>query len=92
MESDEKTHMGMGNALVHHGIITGPTNTFVLTIHHSIYDGMSLEMMFNDLVQAIEGVTPPARTQFRDFIQHTMQKNADKATEEYWRKELSEEI
>lgn len=90
MESDEKSHMGMGNALVHHGIITGPTNTFVLTIHHSVYDGMSLEMMFNDLVQAIEGITPPVRTQFRDFIQHIMQKNADRTTEEYWRTELSE--
>ncbi|CAG8126482.1 unnamed protein product [Penicillium olsonii] len=90
IELDEKIPMQIGDALAHYGIIAGPTNTFVLTIHHSIYDGMSLEMIFQDLVQAFEGVVPPVRTQFRDFIQEIVQKNSDKATEEYWRAELSQ--
>ncbi|KAJ9487561.1 hypothetical protein VN97_g5749 [Penicillium thymicola] len=90
IESEKNTPMQMGDALVHHGIVAGPRNTFVLTIHHSIYDGMSLEMIFNDLVQALQGVVPPARPQFRDFIQHTIEKNTNKATEDYWRAELSE--
>jgi amino acid adenylation domain-containing protein/thioester reductase-like protein len=90
IEMDEKIPMQIGDALAHYGIIAGPTNTFVLTIHHSIYDGMSLEMIFNDLVQAFEGISPPVRTQFREFIKEITEKNTDKATEEYWRSELSE--
>lgn len=90
IELDEKIPMQIGDALAHYGIIAGTTNTFVLTIHHSIYDGMSLEMIFNDLLLAFEGVVAPARTQFRDFVQEITEKNADKATEEYWRAEFSE--
>ncbi|KAJ5346304.1 hypothetical protein N7541_008786 [Penicillium brevicompactum] len=90
IELDEKIPMQIGDALAHFGIIAGPTNTFVLTIHHSIYDGMSLEMIFNDLVHAFEGVVPPVRTQFRDFIKEVVERNADKATEEYWRGEFAE--
>lgn len=34
--------MNMGDSLTHHGIITGAEkDMFVLTIHHSIYDGLS---------------------------------------------------
>ncbi|KAJ5894898.1 hypothetical protein N7495_006589 [Penicillium taxi] len=92
IKSDEKLPMQMGDSLIRQCIISGSTtNTFVLTIHHSVYDGMSLEMIFNDLVEAVKsGEAPAARPQFRDFLQHTIENNNSKATADYWRAELSE--
>lgn len=91
LQADEATPMMMGDALARHAIVTGGMkDIFVLTIHHSVYDGLSLEMLFNDFQQALQGVLPPARPQFRDFIQHVMEKNAEKDTEDFWRRELSE--
>ncbi|PWY88912.1 hypothetical protein BO70DRAFT_330553 [Aspergillus heteromorphus CBS 117.55] len=90
IESDEKVPMQVGDALSRHAIVTADKTYFVLTIHHAIYDGLSLEMLFDDLVQALQGNVPPARTQLRDFVQHVMEKNSDRATEDYWRRELAE--
>ncbi|KAH8432008.1 uncharacterized protein LDX57_009655 [Aspergillus melleus] len=91
IQTDEKIPMQMGDALTRHAVIsTGSKSFFVLTIHHAIYDGLSLEMIFNDLVQALQGIVPPARPKFRDFIQHVAEKNMDKQTEDYWRSELAE--
>lgn len=91
LQSDEETWMDMGDALTRHGIITGAEkNLFVLTIHHSIYDGLSLDMIFNDLLQMLQGDLPPARAQFHEFVRHIMEKNTDNVTEEFWRTEFSE--
>ncbi|PYH89482.1 hypothetical protein BO71DRAFT_465073 [Aspergillus ellipticus CBS 707.79] len=91
IEADEKVPMQVGDALTRYAIVTEGIKTyFVLTIHHAIYDGLSLEMLFDDLVQALQGNVPPARTQLRDFVQHVVEMNSDKATEDYWRAELAE--
>ncbi|KAF9890566.1 hypothetical protein FE257_005697 [Aspergillus nanangensis] len=90
LESDEKCPMQMGDPLTRYAVINGEKTYFVLTIHHAIYDGLSLEMIFNDLVQALQGTVPPARPQFRNFIEHVDQFNSDKKTKEYWRSQLAE--
>ena len=46
--------------------------------------GLSLEMMFNDLLRALQGVLPPARPQLCGFVRHIAE-NADKAMEDFWR-------
>lgn len=87
----DETPMNMGDSLTQHGIITGAEkNLFLLTIHHSNYDGLSLDMIFNDLLQMLQGNLPPARAQFHEFVRHVMEKNTDNATEDFWRAEFSE--
>ncbi|RAH71302.1 amino acid adenylation [Aspergillus aculeatinus CBS 121060] len=92
LQADEAIPMHMGDALTRHAIVESATDktSFVLTIHHAIYDGLSLEMLFNDLLDALQGSVPPARPQFRDFVQHVVEKNKDEATETYWRNDLAE--
>ncbi|RAH79137.1 hypothetical protein BO86DRAFT_436606 [Aspergillus japonicus CBS 114.51] len=91
LQADEAIPMHMGDALTRHAIVAAADKTcFVLTIHHAIYDGLSLEMLFNDLLDALQGSVPPARPQFRDFVQHVVEKNNDEATEKYWRNDLAE--
>ncbi|OJJ95602.1 hypothetical protein ASPACDRAFT_394, partial [Aspergillus aculeatus ATCC 16872] len=92
LQADEAIPMHMGDALTRHAIVESATDKiyFVLTIHHAIYDGLSLEMLFNDLLDALQGSVPPARPQFRDFVQHVVDKNNDEATETYWRNDLAE--
>lgn len=89
LQADEAAPMGMGDSLVRHGMVKeADRSVFVLTIHHSVYDGLSLEMLHNDLAQAIQGMLPPARPQFRDFVQHVKTTNTDKNTEDFWRSEF----
>ena len=49
--------------------------------------GLSLEMMFNDLLRALQGVLPPVLPQVCDFGRHIAKKNVDKATEDFWQAE-----
>ena len=90
LQNDEKQPMLMGDPLTRYAIISGEQTYFVLTIHHAIYDGLSLEIIWNDLAQAIQGTVPPLRPQFRNFVQHVEEMNANKETKEYWRNELSD--
>ncbi|PYH42447.1 amino acid adenylation [Aspergillus saccharolyticus JOP 1030-1] len=90
LQADEAIPMHVGDALTRHAIVTAEKTYFVLTIHHAIYDGLSLEMLFNDLLDALQGSVPPARPQFRDFVQHVMEKNHEETTENYWRNDLIE--
>jgi amino acid adenylation domain-containing protein/thioester reductase-like protein len=90
LESDEQCPMQMGDALARHAIIASDRVYYVLTIHHAIYDGLSLEMLFDDLNRALLGAAPTFRPQFRDFMQHVLDTNKDQSTPEFWREELPE--
>ncbi|RJE25704.1 Non-ribosomal peptide [Aspergillus sclerotialis] len=90
LEADESSPMQMGDTLARHAIIVSDRIYYVLTIHHAIYDGISLEMLFDDLNQALRGGAPTFRPQFRDFMQHVLETNNDQSTQEFWRKELPE--
>lgn len=90
LESDERCPMQMGDALARHCIITSDRIYYVLTIHHAIYDGISLEMLFDDINQALRGGAPTFRPQFRDFMQYVLENDGDQATPEFWRKEFSD--
>lgn len=91
MQADEQKPMNMGDSLTRHAIVSESQRTvFVLTIHHSVYDGLSLDILFKDLAQVLQGGIPPNRPQFRDFIQHVKTTNADKATENFWHTEFTD--
>lgn len=90
LDTDEKEHMGLGTELCRAAIIE---HSFVLTIHHCIYDGMVLKMIMNEVEsQYMEGdmldVVP-----FQNFIHRLTQVNSEEAAA-FWKQQLrlSEEL
>lgn len=66
----------------------GSERIMVFTVHHSIYDGPSLEFIMDD-VRAAYGYKPPTRNQMRDalaVVLPTDQRSAE--TRDFWQTEL----
>lgn len=48
------------------------SDTYVVwTIHHSVYDGFSVELLLKDIATVYNGEIPPAHTPFKNFVKHT---------------------
>jgi amino acid adenylation domain-containing protein len=85
LNADEQEHMGLGTDLCRAAIIN---RSFVLTIHHCIYDGMVLKMILNELeCQYLEG-EPPDVVPFQNFIHRLIQVNPEEATA-FWKQQLA---
>ncbi|KAI0168711.1 hypothetical protein BJ166DRAFT_481084 [Pestalotiopsis sp. NC0098] len=56
-------------------------NQFVMLIHHAIYDGQSLPLIFRDISRAYQGQKLPL-THFSPFVQWSAEPNASK--HEFW--------
>ncbi|KAJ9148394.1 Peptide synthetase [Pleurostoma richardsiae] len=90
LEKDRSEEMDLGKPLVRYGMVTEPDSGkshFILTIHHSLYDGWSMPLIVDRVNQAYQGspITRPA--EFKDFI-HFLTSMDRQACEEYWREQL----
>jgi hypothetical protein len=61
----------------------------VLAIHHSLYDGWSLSMLFQDLLDLADGKPVAPRSSFTRYIDYINSQDYA-ATEEYWREYLAD--
>ncbi|KIY67738.1 putative peptide synthetase [Cylindrobasidium torrendii FP15055 ss-10] len=61
---------------------------FVLTLHHSLFDGASLAMMLEELFNIYEGSNTQLRREGIEYSVHDALDVDDVASEEYWKKEL----
>ncbi|KAF4976734.1 hypothetical protein FZEAL_6649 [Fusarium zealandicum] len=91
-----------GKPLVHLGIITGfetPNNQttenmvkIVFSIHHSLYDGWSLAMIWQMILKEMSSSSTdtslPLITPFKSFIRHLLGQDQHKSTA-YWQEKLS---
>ncbi|KAG9398328.1 hypothetical protein AC1031_014668 [Aphanomyces cochlioides] len=59
----------------------------VLTIHHALYDGWSLPLLVNDLLDAFYGRPISSRPSFRGFVDYVQAQDANK-TQAYWESAL----
>ncbi|KAF0690021.1 Aste57867_18565 [Aphanomyces stellatus] len=60
----------------------------VLTMHHALYDGWSISMVMNDLVDILRGKAVVDRPSFRSVVDYIEAQDKDE-TEAYWRSYLS---
>ena len=73
----------LGVPLQHFEILEGPEAYFFrLTVHHAIYDGWSLCLMFKQVEVLYDGQSPQHLTPFNRFIAHLAEVNGDSS--EYW--------
>lgn len=59
----------------------------VISMHHSLYDGESISLLFQDLARLYEGIKLPARAPFSDAARAIMKSKTD--AEEVWLQKLN---
>lgn len=85
IRDDEQSHMGPGTELCRAAIID---RHFILSIHHSIYDGQVLKMIMNELESQYLGDSGITVTPFKNFIKHLSSKGPEEAAD-FWKAQLS---
>lgn len=87
----DRPAMGYGARLCHQTLVFDGQATFlVFTLHHSIYDGFTWELILSDLKEAYEdGSVTTSRTPFTSFVKHIESIRTDPAAEEFWKANLA---
>ncbi|OJD40380.1 non-ribosomal peptide synthetase [Diplodia corticola] len=89
LHTDSEKHVGCGDRLVRLGLVSDGNGSrfFVLTVHHSVYDGWSIPLILSQINQAYLGELEPPPLEFRSFIGKLMEADEDKSAA-YWRGQL----
>jgi len=90
LTQDKKSQMDQGSPLVRYAIVTsGSDRHFVLTTHHSLYDGWSLMLIMEDFNRLYgTGLVRPAAPPYANFIKHLMSADVD-AAKSFWISQFS---
>ncbi|KAL9477702.1 hypothetical protein ACSS6W_007543 [Trichoderma asperelloides] len=90
---DQSESMGLNKRLTRLAIIQGPGvqgRLCLITQHHAIYDGYSLNLLLAEVTKAYAGIVGGGLiTPFQQFIQHIMKVDQDKARK-FWSNQFSE--
>lgn len=90
LESDREEAMTLGQPLVRFAIINDQSSgkiSFVLTMHHALYDGWSMPLVVERINKAYHSQSLSRPADFRHFIRYLS--NLDRsASEVYWRENL----
>ncbi|GIZ45626.1 hypothetical protein CKM354_000878400 [Cercospora kikuchii] len=85
LQADERQHMSLGDALCRAALIE---RSFVLTIHHSIYDGTFLSMLLRKLEAKYFSRAEHSTMPFETFVRHTLRVPVDDS-KEFWRRKFA---
>ncbi|KAH9864443.1 Non-ribosomal peptide synthetase [Plenodomus biglobosus] len=87
---DREEPMDLGTALFRYGLAKEEGNEqahFIITMHHAVYDGWSMPLVFDRVNRAFGGLETNRPASFRHFIKHLTQLNPAEA-KDYWRERL----
>ncbi len=86
LADEEERRMGYGAALFRLAVIESPEGErhFVLTAHHSGYDGWSLTMLLDAVTRAYDRRKVPSISQFSHFLRYLAQQDPE-AAKCFWR-------
>ncbi|KAL4879275.1 hypothetical protein BJY04DRAFT_220395 [Aspergillus karnatakaensis] len=93
LQQDLQQSFSYGRALVRHAVIetTSGDRHFVLTAHHSVYDGYSLGKLFDAAAQLYDGHELPPTPSFSQFLLYLEQQDQEKA-KSFWQSQIQGEI
>ncbi|KAJ4207530.1 Nonribosomal peptide synthetase 30 [Fusarium solani] len=93
LKSDRQKPMGLGQPLARYALVrdrTGRPKWFVWTVHHALYDGLSLPMILEEVDRAIQGLSVgQTRPQAQSFIRY-IQQHDSKELKSYWQAALED--
>ena len=92
MVADQRKLSGVGEPLVRFALYEEPFNNrriFILSIHHSLFDGISLDLIFDAVYRAYNDSESEASPPFNKFLQEVMSAIEDPAATTYWKSRLA---
>ncbi|KAF2830389.1 hypothetical protein CC86DRAFT_315625 [Ophiobolus disseminans] len=90
LEIDRKEPMDLGKALFRYGVVEEKGSDqarFVITMHHAVYDGWSMPLVFERINRAYVGQDTTRSASFKNFIKHIINQDPTIA-KDYWRERL----
>jgi len=90
LAKDRNEAMDLGKALFRYGVVEDVERSqahFVITMHHAIYDGWSMPLIFGRINDALRGLTTSRPASFKHFIRYLTTLDP-MAAKEYWRERL----
>ncbi|KAL6904028.1 hypothetical protein GGI43DRAFT_399484 [Trichoderma evansii] len=91
LEADITQPMDLGDPLTRYALVQDDTGTqkwLVWTIHHSLYDGWSMNLLIDAAHRAFMGQQVNEGPQFQSFIQYIRNQGTE-SVENYWRNSLA---
>lgn len=91
LSTDKSKSMDLGEPLFRVGFVGDATSErryMISTIHHAIYDGLSLYSIIELVLDAYNGTMMEQKAQFSAFVHHTLSSDED-ATGSFWQNYLS---
>ncbi|KAI4620847.1 NRPS [Alternaria metachromatica] len=91
LRRDREEAMDLGTALFRYGLAqeAGSDKThFVITMHHAVYDGWSMPLVFDRINRAFNGLTTERPVSFKHFIKHLTSLDPAVARD-YWKERLN---
>ena len=88
MVADQRKLSGVGEPLVRFALYEEPLDSrriFILSIHHSLFDGISLELIFDAVYRAYNDHELEASPPFNKFLQQVVSAIEDPAATVYWK-------
>lgn len=90
LKLDRAEPMDLGTALFRYGVAheAGQDQAhFVITMHHAVYDGWSMPLVFDRINRAFAGLSTTRPASFKHFIKHLVHLNPVDA-KDYWKNRL----
>ncbi|KAJ5020482.1 nonribosomal peptide synthetase-like protein [Bipolaris maydis] len=87
---DRNEPMDLGTALFRYGLVEEPGSdkmNFVITMHHAVYDGWSMPLVFDRVNRAFNGLHTERPSSFKHFIKHLISLDPADA-QQYWKERL----
>lgn len=91
LQKDLAKSMGYGKPLTRFAIINDQSHgrTFVWTVHHALYDGWTIRLLFDHLSQIYQGTYQSPPPPFSTFVQYLQDAWRSQQTEDFWRLQLA---
>ncbi|KAI9367631.1 hypothetical protein BJX61DRAFT_547301 [Aspergillus egyptiacus] len=93
LDDDLKQSFDYGEPLIRHGLVIASQEEryFILTAHHSVYDGYSLGKLFDAVSLLYGGKELPPTPSFARFLSYLDQQDED-AARSFWQSQLEGEV
>ncbi|KAH8665275.1 hypothetical protein BGZ60DRAFT_540731 [Tricladium varicosporioides] len=94
LEQDMNRPILYGAELVRYGLVNDEKTghfSFVWTAHHAVYDGWTIPIVLEQVVQIYKNEPLPTEAPFSHFIKHLEDVNSE-ASKDFWRSQLSGDL
>lgn len=91
LKADQAETMDLGQALFRYGVVhdgSSDTAHFIITMHHAVYDGWSMPLVFERINRAFVGLEISRPASFKNFIKYLTSQNPT-ISKDYWKERLS---